>query len=277
MKIYSRFESVEKDIRGRAPAVLYKFRSWEEECHKRIITESEVWFAHPHTLNDQEDLRPPYNFIAANINWDIAREEFTLAGRACEPDLSEEELNNEVEKRLEDFKNNPVAYFKQNRTANLNDAANYDQIGVFSCCTTSESKEMWERYASNYCGFVIGFNTVELARTLNCAFGMVNYCDKPIDYHILGDNRQKEDEIFKKSTKWDYEKEFRFVTHGIGIINQRSQNYPAKAVEEIILGPMISEKSQTEILNFARKSLPNVPIYKIDIAGDNFVKKDIKE
>jgi len=63
------------------------------DFHEKIITGTEVWFAHPHTLIDPYDLRPPYRFIADNIDWEEAKRAITEAGQAIDPDLSDEELN----------------------------------------------------------------------------------------------------------------------------------------------------------------------------------------
>lgn len=271
MFVYNQFEEAEKDIKANAPPTLYKYRTWENDFHKKIITETEVWFAHPHTLNDPYDLRPPYNFIADNIDWDAAKIKITDAGRAIEPHLSDEELNVEVEKRMEDIKNDPIAYFQKNRKDYLLDKTRYDNIGVLSCCSSYQNEAMWAHYGNNHCGFAVGFNTVELARTLNCTLGYVNYNDKPIDYHILGNNEGLlNDEIFQKSTKWSYEEELRFITVGIGIYRQRANKYPLTAVNEIILGMTTSKQVEEEIIASAKENLPNIPIYKVETNPDKF-------
>lgn len=271
MFVYNQFEEVEKDIEAKTPPILYKYRTWENCFHKKIITESEVWFAHPHTLNDPYDLRPPYKFIADNIDWETAKRKIAAAGRAIEPHLSDEELKVEVEKRMIDIKKDPIAYFQKNRKDYLLDKTRFDNIGVFSCCSSYQNEAMWAHYGNNRSGFVVGFNTVELARTLNCTLGYVNYDDKPIEYNILGNNEGLlNDEIFQKSAKWSYEEELRFITVGIGIYRQRANKYPITAVNEIILGMTTSKPVEKEIIAAAKKNLPNIPIYKVETNPDQF-------
>ena len=78
---YKNFIEVEKAISENTPALIYKYRDWENDYHKRIITERELYFAHPHTLNDPYDARPPYNFIVNDINIEIVRSKLIEYGR----------------------------------------------------------------------------------------------------------------------------------------------------------------------------------------------------
>jgi hypothetical protein len=271
MFAYNQFKEAEKDIEAKAPPTIYKYRTWENNFHKKIITETEVWFAHPFTLNDPYDIRPPYNFIVDDIDWDTAKRKITEAGRAREPYLSDEELNDEVEKRMIDIKKAPIDYFQKNRKDYLLDETHYDNIGVLSCCCSYESEAMWAHYGNNHSGFAIGFNTVELARTLECTLGYVNYSNKPIDYYILGNNKGLlRNEIFQKSEKWSYEEELRFITVGIGIFRQRASKYPLTAINEIILGMTTSKQVEEEIIESSKVNLPNIPIYKVETNSDQF-------
>lgn len=261
MSIYNAFDEIEKDVEAQTHPVIYKYRTWENAFHRKIVTDNEVWFAHPYTLNDPYDIRPPYNFVADNIDWNAARQKIKDAGRSIEPYLSEAELDSEVDKRLTQIKINPIDYFQRNRKDYILDKTHYDNIGVLSCCSSFSNEAMWAHYGNNHCGFAVGFNTVELARTLNCTFGYVDYNDKPLDYFILGNNEGLlGKEIFQKSAKWSYEEELRFLTVGIGIYRNRANKYPLSAVNEIVLGLTTSEAIQNEIISAAEKSLPNIPI-----------------
>jgi len=77
-------------------------------------------------------------------------------------------MNVEVEKRLIEIKNGPTTYFKKNRNGYLLNKTHYDNIGILSCCSSYQNEAMWVHYGNNHYGFAVGFNAVELARTLNC-------------------------------------------------------------------------------------------------------------
>ncbi len=277
MKIFSNFTEVEQEIRETVQPVVYKFRTWEGDYHKRIITNREAWFAHPHTLNDPYDLRPPYNFIAEDIDWNEAKNRMIEAGRVKEPNLSEVDLEKEVELRLRSFKEDPVAYFQRTRGEYIVEEAHYDQIGVFSCCTSCENEPMWAHYGNNHCGFAVGFNTVELCKSLNCTVGYVRYSDKPIDYYILGNNEGiMNEEMFQKSTRWTSEKELRFITVGIGKYRNRAVEFPLEAVSEIVFGMNTTDEIKENIIGKANVTLPGISFYRVEFNPDAYGFKKVK-
>lgn len=274
-RTYMSFEEVENEIRNMAPLVVYKYRNWNEIFHRKIITDKEVWFAEPHTLNDPYDFRPPYNFIINDVDEDKFRQKIYEAGRAIEPDLSDNELMIEVELRLQDLKEDPIKYFEKNRGSFISNRNNYSQLGVFSCCISGTNEPMWAHYGANHGGFAVGFNTVELARAVNATAGHVIYSDQPLDYRVMGDNRELfEKEIFQKSRRWSAEEEFRFSTAGIGIYKIRTQIYPVIAVSEILFGLNTDKGTQDEIIAIAEATLPGVPFFHVatQINGYGFQK-----
>lgn len=264
MEYLDSFEEAIDDIKNQTPQIIYKFRDWRNSYHKRLLTSSEIWFAHPKTLNDPYDARPPYNFIAENIDFKLARIKMKEAGRELEPDLSEEELEREVESKMFEFEKDPIEYFTRNRSEFNSDESHYDRVGIFSCCSSFGNEAMWAHYGNNHSGFAVGFNTVELFRELQCGLGLVNYSDRPIDYYILGNNKGRiEAEILQKSTKWSFEEEIRFYTYGIAITRERSSIYSRKAIEEIIFGLHTTKEVVEEIRKIVNAEFPGLPLYKL--------------
>src|SRR5690349_10004988 len=104
-KTFLDFREIEAEFTALVPPVLYKYRTWENPQHQKIITQHEVWFAHPFTLNDPYDIRPPYKIIVPeNLDWDLFRQRLEAIGRTIEPGLSEHELQEQVEIRLQQAK-----------------------------------------------------------------------------------------------------------------------------------------------------------------------------
>jgi hypothetical protein len=44
MKQYLNFDEIEKEVKEDAPGIVYKFRTWKNDNHKKIITANEAWF-----------------------------------------------------------------------------------------------------------------------------------------------------------------------------------------------------------------------------------------
>jgi len=271
MTVYNTFEEVAKKITESIPPVIYKFRDWEKEFHKSILTKRELYFAQPHTLNDPYDVRPPYNFIVPEIDVEAARKRIWEAGRYFEPDMPEELLKEEVEYRLKSILSDPVKYFKANRMNYVLDSSRYDTIGVLSFCLAFDNEPMWAHYGNNSNGFAIGFNTVKLARALNCTVGLVEYNDEPLDFYIMRENPgMLEKELFRKSNKWKSEQEVRFLTLGVGLYRERTNIFPAEAVEEIVFGINTTAGVQKEIIVAVSKTMPAISIYKLVVKADSF-------
>jgi len=276
---YDDFKEVAEEIAKKTPTVIYKFRTWEDDYHKRIITEREAWFAHPHTLNDPYDVRPPYNFVVGNIDWDKARNRIREAGRFNAPSLSEHELEVEVDLRVQRMQVDPVGYFQENRGEYILEKKHYDQKGVFSCCKSAENEPMWAHYGNNHCGFAVGFKTVEAARTFGCTVGHVNYDDTPVDYHIFGANDYEkimECEIFQKGKRWEQEEELRFFTAGIGKVRERASQFPPEAVAEIVFGLNTSQQVQDEIMATASVTFPGIPFYRLRTRASAYGLEKVK-
>lgn len=271
MRIYQSFEEITENVIQNTPEIIYKYRTWGIKTNEQTIKDLTLWFAHPHSLNDPYDVRPPYNFIAEGIDMEQAKNKMREAGRSIDPHLTLEELEVEVENRFEAFSNNPIEYFKKTRGHEVLEASNYDRIGILSCCLSDNNEAMWAYYGNNQTGFAIGFKTVGLAEVINASFGYVDYSDEPINYHIMGDNEGIiEAEIFRKSAKWSVEQELRFATCGIDVIRNRVIKFPVDVVAEIVLGVYTTKETEQAIINEASKSMPNIPIYKLQTKVDSF-------
>ena len=110
MKTYFDFKEIEQEIRQSTPPIIYKFRTWENDDHKRTIIDRQVWFAHPYSLNDPFEMRPPIKYVFEEIDWEIARQKIRTAGRHIDPDLKPEQLEDQVEIRLNQMKQDPVHF-----------------------------------------------------------------------------------------------------------------------------------------------------------------------
>lgn len=271
MKQYLDFKEIEKEVRAGAPPMVYKFRTWEDENHQRMITHNEAWMSHPFGLNDPYDVRPPYRFNLDAVKWDQVRATIRKAGQAEEPHLTPAELEVEVEKRYQSFVADPVSYLGLNRQGYVMQKERYDCYGIFSTCMSAENEAMWAHYGNNHQGFAVGFDTVELARAMYCSMGKVDYSDEPMTFTIMGDNTGlMGKEVFTKSTKWIQEEEFRFATVVIGPLRQRATIFPPEAVREIVFGMDTTEEVQQRIRSLAEKQFPGVKFLRVARRYDSY-------
>jgi len=48
------------------PKVVYKYRGWKDDYHKKVLTENSLFFASPKQFNDPFDCRIPDNILSLN-------------------------------------------------------------------------------------------------------------------------------------------------------------------------------------------------------------------
>jgi hypothetical protein len=277
MNIYNDFVEVEESIRENTPPIIYKYRDWENEFHKTVITKRELYLAHPHTLNDPLDLRQPYFFNTKLLTIDNIKQGLISAAKYVAPELKGKELNKAVNDRLRKILFNKEIYFQQNLKDFHSDKSIYDRIGVLSLCSSFDNDHVWKEYGNNHQGFAIGFETVELARELNCSISKVEYSDEPLEFIVLGDNSELFQKEMRRKTKiWEPEEEIRFLTFGIGINKERINKFSPKIVKEIVFGINTNIETQTQIIRAAKETIPDALFYKLKINSDkNGYEKEI--
>lgn len=275
---YKNYTEIEVNFKANAPSTIYKYRDWSKQYHQKIITENEIWFAHPFELNDPYDVRPPHNIIDNIDDWPAFRRKLEQAGRNIERGISEEEFQQLVDERFIKAKQDIRGYFLGNRKEYILKEENYDRLGVFSCCISGLNEAMWAHYGNNHCGFAIGFDALQLMKAIRYYWGFVEYNDSPveIDLNLFEINNEQHQlkilnkELFQKATKWSMEEEFRFVTASIGITRQRACQFPVECLSEILIGANTSEEVLHSIVQNATLKRPNIPIYKVARKMDSY-------
>lgn len=179
-KIYENFENVAEEVKAKVPQISYKYRNWELDNHRSILTNNKIWFAHPKNLNDPYDIRIPVRFNYDEIYNPLFLEKLKVLGREklYWIDPNSREFRVLIENRFELIKQNPEAYFEENYL-NLRNSYAYDRVGVFSLTENCLDETMWAYYGKNSEGFCIGFDTVGLLRSFPLSFGFAQYNDSP--------------------------------------------------------------------------------------------------
>ena len=235
--------------------MLYKFRDWSNEDHKKILTENQIFFARPSSFNDPFDCHIDENFSI----------------------LTELEIENYIDEQIDFHKSENTYNVRQQFRNKISDfdflnARQKDSfkiqdknIGIFSCNQDTEKHMgwqnilMWSHYGNNHKGFCIAFDkqkTIKLLKIKNITGGSVNYDKYPEIKPIvpIAANRKKTKDSFihivsSKAANWGYENEYRFVKINIKnnsdtelSIKDRIEEMTADCIVEVILGLDISSK-----------------------------------
>ncbi len=263
-KTYLDFSEVEQDIKENAPAIVYKYRTWTDSNNKNVLIENQLWFSHPFDLNDPLDVRPDLSYDNAEIESDAFYQKLLNTIPKENAHLSASQKVELARRQWQKIKADPNSHFTANRKQLLI-RERFDQYGVFSTSLDCLNIPTWKVYGDNHKGYSIGFNTLELARQLQCTTGIVTYSDKPFPYSFLGSHEEVDILLYKKSS-WTYEQEFRFITLGIGIYTNRLRTVTADTVSEVVLCYDISADDEKEILEIVNKQYPaSLSIYKTEL------------
>lgn len=242
------------------PPILYKYRDWSDEFHKRFITEREVFMASAQSFKDKLDCNNSTRFDLLsdkqiyqyyrywsekeNLNW--KRYQHKDFARKL---LKQTPIKNKkhVENWMEDTRNQY-----------------YQHDGIFSLTANPENEKMWEEYANKNSGICIGYNTRELFRYLGGG-GEVQYLDElPIILpepfmHFAEAMRNR---VYCKLREYEYEEEYRtriFSPNKLTLID-RQVKLPNEVFNKVILGSNVSDADRNDIIKNIKLYLGEIEI-----------------
>jgi hypothetical protein len=218
------------------PETIYKYRTWTNPLHHRIITHQEIYMASPGDFDDPNDCKIPvrYDLLSKKDLFDIylyySKQDHKNWDRTKHRSFAREWVKKTL---LRD-----PSYIEQMRKEYFEDF--FSHFGVLSLTANPHNDQMWKSYSDDHQGFCIGFNTIQLFEYLGGG-GIVNYYDDlpiihPVPKHSF--EQQHILQVFSKLRKWEYEEEYR--THKFYPVHattqQRIIKIPPSAFREIILG-----------------------------------------
>lgn len=245
--------------------IVYKFRNWTVENHRKTLCDNQIFFTSPPKLNDPFDCHIPENFILLNC---IERKRYI--------NDQIEFLKQQGESDIENIVRN--AFANTEELQKKHDDHNYkfqsSCIGVFSCGKCWNNILMWSHYANDHKGFCVGFNLKKLQQynfALMGVFRKVKYKHKlprikPLVPNSINKKKVYENYIVEVTTKaidWKYEKEYRFVKinpNGLDFENRKIY-LSNDCIAEVVLGLSISECDEDQITKICRDK--NISLYKV--------------
>ena len=231
--------------------IVYKYRNWQNQFHKKTLYKNEIYLSKPSEFNDPFDCRIPTNYFLIS---DENLENFIgLILNSTQPYLTDLDTINSEKQMLRDRFADRSNF--QLKSENIEFDLLNNHSGVFCVSYKWNSLLMWSHYANCHKGFCIGYYEEDLRNSrLFGRGGPVNY-DKvypaikpnpaPTKNDIMLDYFTK---THTKSIEWEYEMEYRFLTTSFPEELNRLVKLPEFCIAEIILGVSISDQDKKEIL-----------------------------
>jgi hypothetical protein len=255
--------------------IIYKYRNWENNIQRRFVTNNEIFFASPKSLNDPLELLNIFHFESLSyvnkikfVTKIIRKYEFWHS----EQDIHEKAktfINND---RRNDFKKLKELGLRQTKDVRRN-------VGIFCTTNSGDNNHMWVNYANNYQGFCIGYDFEELKAYLKSksllGFGdkVVYHPSLPIIIPNIEENTNQLIELcFTKLKKWQNEDEYRQLK--FGFVNGRL-SINSKIIKEIIIGQDMDVYSKRLLLKQVSRKYHNCKIYSANRPMNNLNKHAI--
>jgi hypothetical protein len=236
------------------PKYLYKFRSFRNERHKRILTDGELFSPSPDKFNDPFDTRIPIryeNFTKSEFirYWtDSYKEDFP---NARDRDIREWVKNFYKICRTPKGKN----IIADNQEKIINEIRS-SKVGVYSLTANLKSILSWSHYADSHRGFCVGFHTsslrVFLQRSqLPLELGRVDYSKEYpyINAYNTSVAEKARKILWTKSSDWEYENEYRILWND-GANNRLT--IPDGIILRVVLGCQVSPADRDEMISILK-------------------------
>jgi hypothetical protein len=255
------------------PRLLYKYASWQNEYHKRLITHREIFFSSPPQLNDPIDCG-----INVQYSGDRQEEDALLtrwnSGESLPLGLNQEEQRFRLREQQDRLKTPGGRREFEERQQVLRDRF----TGVFCLARAGNSLPMWAYYGHSHSGFCVGYDGQALRKFVSdhaqedgwlCDNREVKYKKRypVLNQNDLADQQYFPDQLCVKAKAWQHESEWRFFVvyplpdpssawppATVGA-DERRLMLPQGIIKEVILGCRTCDEHKTEIVSFARESL----------------------
>tara|TARA_R110002111_G_scaffold238940_2_gene300642 strand:+ start:148 stop:963 length:816 start_codon:yes stop_codon:yes gene_type:complete len=247
------------------PKIIYKYRSWDNKYHQKILTENQLYLASPKDFNDPFDCRIPNDYRVLSSDKKILEYVDGLIGKHMVKLLSKGvDIDKERVRMFEEIKSN--AENVQSRDNDYIFKMQDKHFGVLSLSARWDSILMWSHYGDFHRGFCIGLSEEKLRKSGRFGKGgMVGY--KSEFPSIDPRNSQNVEDSFvkthNKAEDWSYEEEYRLTRTffpDVPTNEDRTINFEDGFIEEIILGIKISQENKEEIIKIVSKK--NVKVYQ---------------
>ena len=239
------------------PKILYKYRDWDNELHKKVLLENKLYLASPKDFEDIFDCNLPEKFPRKDELYN-----FFIDKAKKNPSWSRQVRRKFARNWC---KKSPLANPELRSTLinNIHQEFN-SRFGVLSMTADCNNDVMWCKYANNHQGICIGFDTSLLFKYVGGG-GKVQYVKElpPIDFAKDDFKSKHTKNIFYKEEKWSFEKEYRLHkmwNHNV-TNDERNIELPNNCIVKIILGKNMTLHMKDEIKKLAKTKYPNAEIH----------------
>lgn len=260
------------------PKTLFKFRSWDDDYHKTLLTERKLWVPTATDLNDPFDCSIPFRYDL--MSEDDLRKRLHRLHKQQYPDMPRDQRRRIVNGAI---KNRGIRYPRRKGGFLKESLLNYrNQHGILSFSTIREVPLLWSHYSDAYRGFCVGLDFFLFTGIVQEYFKRTgeSYQEAWVKYEktfpevipseVLDDDEDLEKflQLFTtKSEHWGHEEEYRYVfaaTEGFPLI------LTPQCVTEVILGSEMPEAHKKEVAKVVAEQFPSAQLLQAGRKFDSY-------
>jgi hypothetical protein len=230
------------------PPVLYKYRSWDDKNHRRMLWHSEIYFASPKDFNDPFDCKIPIDYTKLPDGEVIDRLKQTPMLANCDAKVLLEVWHQGG------LKDDPT--LRRMIIESMDDWTD-GHYGFFSLASIRDELLMWSHYGDSHRGFCVGFDVHRLSAELGITgrfvddereWMKIDYCRtmpvlQPRSLLDLDTVRRR---YTTKACCWSHEGEYRVAGNKPGEVVVCPDS---DIIIEVILGCAMPESDKQEIIS----------------------------
>ncbi len=235
------------------PQTLYKYISWNNEHHRKILTVNKIFFSSAIRFNDPFDSSPD-SIRFEDLSEDEILETYQQGLNNIIPNISDKSRR----ELAEQIKQNDAELYRRiiANTRKRNIDMIYNEVGIFSASKFDDNILMWAHYSNSHTGICIGLDFKKLseflishfhANSLTIARSNVTYRENmPYIKAIPLEDESAEIILTTKAKFWEYEGEWRFICWGKTDVEV---TLPDGIISEVVFGCKTSQDHKVEIIN----------------------------
>ncbi|MEJ2744166.1 MAG: DUF2971 domain-containing protein [bacterium] len=246
------------------PEYLYKYRSWSDASHRRLLTHNEIYFAAAKELNDPFEAIIPvrHDLLSKRQKLKIIEKHIKIEN----PNAAKKEIRKRAEIILAEGHYRDPENLAETRRQKIS------RFGIFSVAEVEDNLLMWSHYADSHKGFCVGFDVSGLKdyfqgspdHNMAIELHRIKYYKRPpmINQYKVNPRHTEEavvESIIMKSSDWAYEKEYRFIAFD-------DVNVPLRlddgVIKKVILGCKIPQRDEAEIIQLLKSRSCKVELLK---------------
>jgi hypothetical protein len=254
------------------PKYIYKFRSFKDEKHKRILTDNELFFPSPDKFND------PFDSGISIRYEDFTKNEFlrywTDRYREDFPNARYQEIRQWVKSFYNKCRTPEGKEMIAKKQQEVIKEIRSNEVGVFSFTANFKSILSWSHYADSHRGFCIGFHTKNLKTFLEkCGSSLdlaaVDYTNEYpyVNAYRMSDVEKTKKILWTKSNDWEYEDEYRILW-----INgaDKTLKIPDGIIRRVILGCQVSLTDRDAMISILRGRTDRISFFQAEPKRESF-------